>query len=105
MLTLEPTPTKMPALTPRESAVRAIGQLVAVIVGGKTARITDSLRDQPRERVQKCIEIALAEYQMAAAAMAGSAEGEKKVAQVQRKLDSLQSMAILANVIEEVEWD
>ena len=104
-LTVQPTETNVADLTDKEQALAAMSQLVSVIVGAKTARVTDSLRDRPKARVQKAIEMALAEYQLAAAQMASSPDGQKAVKQVQRKLDSLNSLAVMANLIEEVDWD
>ena len=102
--TLEPTQT-VAELTTKDAAIRAISQLIAVIVGGKSARITDSLKETPVKRVQKCIEIALVEYSLAATTMAHQPDAEKKMSQVQRKLDSLKSLMTLSHLIEETQWD
>ena len=105
LATLEPTQTNVADLTTKDAALKAMSQLVSVIVGGKSARITDSLRDEPVNRVQKCIEIALMEYQLAAKDAATSADAQKKMSQVQRKMDSLQSLMTFAHLIEETQWD
>lgn len=106
LATLEPTQTTVADLTTKDAALKAMSQLVSVIVGAKSARITDSLRAEPVKRVSKCVEIALWEYQLAAKeAAALPADGQKKMAQVQRKMDSLQSLMTFAHLIEETQWD
>ena len=105
LATLEPTQTTVADLTTKDAALRAVSQLVSVIVGAKSARITDSLRAEPVNRVQKCIEIALVEYSLAATTMAHQPDAEKKMSQVQRKLDSLKSLMTLSHLIEETQWD
>lgn len=97
--------TNMADLTNKDSAIRAINQLLAVVVGSKLAKATDSLKDQPRKRVETCTTQVLAEYAVTAAALASDPSKDKEVRQIQRKLDSLNSLAVMANVISEVDWD
>ena len=98
-------PTNLADLTDKDSAVRAVNQLLAVVVGSKLARATDSLKDEPRKRVETCTTQVLAEYAVTAAALASDPSMDKEVRQIQRKLDSLRSLAVMANVLSEVDWD
>tara|TARA_Y100001968_G_scaffold243034_1_gene226782 strand:- start:115 stop:405 length:291 start_codon:yes stop_codon:yes gene_type:complete len=93
-------------LTSKHAADRAINQLISVIVDGKDVRATDSLKEEPSERVKKCMELTMIEYSKAAQLLTDCVPDAKRmVAQCQRKQDSLSSLAILCKVIKEVEWD
>jgi len=91
----------MTKLIEKEQVDRALNQLLSLIVGTKFARLTDSLKDDPSERIQKCLELALIEYKEAST----YADAESKVAQVNRKLDSIQSLTVLAQLSSEIIWD
>ena len=96
----------MADLTGKDAADRAINQLLSVIVGNKHARNTDALKDNPAARVKKCTEFAMTEYSEAASLLSDCVPDAKRmVSQAQRKLDSLSSLAVLANLIKEVDWD
>ena len=92
--------------TPEQSEVeKALNQLISIVVGAKFAKESDYLQDRPRERVQKCLELALAEYGQASSLLQDSPpEAKAKLAQVHRKLDSLQSLIVLATFSEETAY-
>lgn len=102
-LTLAPTtPTNLP-LTSRDAALRAVNQLLSVVVGRDIARATDNLKHQPADRVKEALALTVKEYQDAVSSMATDPNGTQKVKQVQRKLDSLSSLQVLSNVLNEVD--
>ena len=86
----------------RQTAERAINQLLSLIVGTKFAKQTDSLKNEPIARLKKCIELTLNEYSDAVSLQADCVpDAQRMIAQAQRKLDSLNSLTILANLIPE----
>ncbi len=92
--------------TGKEAANRAINQLLSVIIGTNHANSTDSLKDNPSERVKKCTEFVMTEYSEAASLLSDCVpDARRMVSQAQQKLDSLTSLAVLANLIKEVDWD
>ena len=94
----------LPELTQKGSAERAVNQLLAVIVGRRHAQETDSLKNEPSERIQACLELAGKEYMDAVKSLRGNPDNQRLVNQVQRKMDSLGSLQTLANLIKECEW-
>jgi hypothetical protein len=94
------TTTTTTDLTTEAAAIRAVSQLLSLVVGSNSAKATDYLKDAPVKRVSACLDLSLAEYQKAMAV--GNSTG---IRQVQRKLDALGSLAILATLVDEVEWD
>ena len=92
-------------LTQESAAVRAVNQLLSVIVGRNAARATDPLKDNPSARIQACTEIAAEEQKKAIGQLSEDPGASRQVQQVQRKLDSLGSLQVLANLISETEWD
>tara|TARA_Y100001968_G_C19252279_1_gene665048 strand:- start:566 stop:856 length:291 start_codon:yes stop_codon:yes gene_type:complete len=96
----------MAELISKDLADRAINQLLSVIVGGKDARATDSLKGEPTERVKKCMELTIVEYSEAAQLLTDCVPDAKRmVSQCQRKQNSLHSLAVLCKVIKKTEWD
>lgn len=91
-------------LTKQSDAERAVNQLLSVVVGRYSARATDNLKDNPSDRVQECMRLALEEYQNALKELASNPDGQRQVQQAQRKMDSLSSLQVLANLISEVTW-
>ena len=92
--------------TDKDAANRAINQLLSVIVGSNHASSTDALKDNPATRVQQCTELAMTEYSEAASLLSDCVPDAKRmVSQAQRKLDSLSSLAVLTNLIKEVDAD
>lgn len=84
-----------------KDAIRAVNQLTSVIVGAQFARETDSLKKTPIERVRKCMELALKESMIETSQTHHSIR-EKKIAQAARKLDSLNSLSIFAELVEDL---
>ena len=75
---------------------RALNQLLSVIVGSKFARQTDPYKDQPLERIYECYKLITEEQ--------NEAFGDtQKLNQINRKLDSLNSLTILAKLEKSVE--
>lgn len=91
-------------LTKQSDAQRAVNQLLSVVVGRHSAKATDKFKDNPSERVQECMKFAIEEYRIALEALAQSPDGQRHVQQAQRKMDSLSSLQVLANLISEVTW-
>ena len=85
-------------LTTEEEVTRALNQLTALIVGKRFAMETDEYKTDPAERISKCHLLVISELQE-------SANDSKKVFQAQRKLDSLQSLKILAQLAGETMFD
>lgn len=84
----------------KETAKRAINQLLSLIVGTKFAKQTDSLKTEPIARLKKCIELTLNEYSEAMSLQSDCVpDAQRMITQAQRKLDSLNSLTILANLI------
>ena len=88
-----------------KTAIRAVNQLTSVIVGAQSARETDSLKEKPVERVRKCMELALLEAGQSNRELLhldDSSTREKKMAQSARKLDSLNSLSVFAELVEDL---
>ena len=86
-------------LTTEEDVTKALNQLTALIVGKRFAMATDEYKADPLERISKChILVVRRELQ-------GSAHNSKGFFQAQRKLDSLQSLKILARLAGETMFD
>jgi len=77
---------------------RALKQLINVIIGRDYAEATKNLARYPSERIKECHKICIT-------AQAASFGNQEKSAQIQRKIDSLNSLYALARLAEEVEWD
>ena len=85
----------------RDELLEAINQLIAIVVGRQTARATDVHKDSPSERVRRCMELTLLEHQDAQeSAQESSADGRQRCKQATRKLDTLQSLDVLAELVE-----
>ena len=80
-----------------EQSVDALNQLLSVLVGKRFAMQTDGLKRIPSERIKQCHKLVLTEY--------AEAVGDiKRVAQVKRKMDSLESLSVLSELIDVVDW-
>jgi cellobiose-specific phosphotransferase system component IIB len=78
-------------------AVDALNQLLSVLVGKRFAMQTDELKRLPSERIKQCHKLVLTEY--------AEAVGDiKRVAQVKRKMDSLESLGVLSELVDVVDW-
>tara|TARA_R100000231_G_scaffold136125_1_gene111141 strand:- start:259 stop:516 length:258 start_codon:yes stop_codon:yes gene_type:complete len=81
----------MSNLVTEKEAIQALNQLVAVVVGRRFAMQTEEYRDSPSLRIEKCHRLVLNEYSQAI--------GDPiKTSQVKRKLDSINSLAVLAKI-------
>ena len=80
-----------------DQSVNALNQLLSVLVGKRFAMQTDKLKRIPSERIKQCHKLVLTEY--------AEAVGDiKRVAQVKRKMDSLESLSVLSELIDVVDW-
>ena len=84
--------------TSKEEIYRAINQLTALVIGGRFARATQQYQKNPKERIEHC-------YQLTISEQAESFGDFNKKNQVQRKVDSLYSLNLLAQLANVVEWD
>ncbi len=84
--------------TTKQEIYRAINQLTALVIGGRFARATQQYQKNPKERIEHC-------YQLTISEQAESFGDFNKKNQVQRKVDSLHSLNLLARLADEVEWD
>ena len=80
-----------------DQSVNALNQLLSVLVGKRFAMQTDGLKRIPSERIKQCHKLVLTEY--------AEAVGDiKRVAQVKRKMDSLESLGVLSELVDVVDW-
>ena len=94
------------SLTEKAAAFRALNQLCSLTAGRRHAKATDPLKEDPAARIQKCLELTLVEAQEAASQAVGDPNGDRLLAQANRKMDSFRSLALLARIIQtEVIWD
>ena len=82
----------------QEKVQKALNQLTAVIIGGKFAKATNEYQNTPKKRIEEC-------YRLTVSEQAEAFGDSTKISQIQRKIDSLQSLNVLASLAEEVEWD
>ena len=82
----------------KEEIYKAINQLTALVIGGRFARATNQYQKNPKERIEHC-------YQLTISEQADSFGDFNKKNQVQRKVDSLYSLNLLAQLANEVEWE
>ena len=80
-----------------DQSVDALNQILSVLVGKRFAMQTDGLKRIPSERIKQCHKLVLTEY--------AEAVGDiKRVAQVKRKMDSLESLSVLSELVDVVDW-
>ena len=84
--------------TTKEEIYKAINQLTALVIGGRFAKATQQYQKNPKERIEHC-------YQLTISEQAESFGNFNKKNQVQRKVDSLYSLNLLAQLANEVEWE
>lgn len=99
------TPNQLAGLTTEAAAKRSCNQLLSVIVGRNAARDTDHLKDEPSKRVQACLALASDEMSKAIQKLSTDPDASRLVKQCQRKMDSMASLQVFANLINETEWD
>jgi len=85
-------------LVKEEEATRALNQLLSIIVGRRFAMQTDQYKKSPVKRIDECHHLVINEFQEVVG-------DPKRLVQVQRKMDSLQSLSTLARLAEEVDFD
>jgi hypothetical protein len=78
---------------------RALNQLASLIVGRERAIITNNLENDPIARIKK-LKMLLDDDFRAANQIGDS----KSLKQIERSMASLQSLLVLAELAEEVEW-
>ena len=84
-------------LVKEEEATRALNQLLSIIVGRRFAMQTDKYKDSPIKRIDQCHHLIIKEFEEAVG-------DPRRLVQVQRKMDSLQSLTTLAKLAEEVDF-
>lgn len=84
-------------VTEKQEAERALNQLLSLIVGSRFARETDCYKENPLERIRACYEFAVQEQ-------TESFGDTKKMHQINRKLDALKSLTVLAQLTDSVNW-
>ena len=85
-------------LVKEEEATRALNQLLSIIVGRRFAMQTDQYKDTPMKRIDECHHLVIKEF--------SEAVGDpRRTVQVQRKMESLQSLTTLARLAGEVDFD
>ena len=86
-----------------QEQLKSLNQLLALVVGGRIAKQTEHLKNAPLNRVSHAEQIiADGELQYATLDLRdGREDASRKISQVQRKLDSLKSLKVLAEMVEE----
>lgn len=91
MIPLKPT-HKPTNVTPDQQ--RALNQLCAVLAGGNAAKATNHLSGDPLSRLEECLRVALADLSTAVLD-----RDERAQKQAQRKIESLQSLQVIATAL------
>jgi hypothetical protein len=87
----------------RHNAERSINQLLSLILGGQKARASGHLAHSLSERLDFCFK--LVQQEMEQTVRTADPEAlQKALSDGQRQLSSLQSLTILNQLIQEVEW-
>ena len=87
----------------RQDATRSINQLLSLILGGQKARASGHLAHNLSERLEFCFK--LVQQEMEQTVRTADPEAlQKALSDGQRQLSSLQSLTILNQLIQEVEW-
>ena len=86
-----------------QEQLKSLNQLLSLVVGGRIAKQTEHLKNAPLNRVSHAEQIiADGELQYATLDLRdGREDASRKISQVQRKLDSLKSLKVLAEMVEE----
>jgi hypothetical protein len=83
-----------------QEQLKALNQLLSLVIGGRIARQTEHLKSAPINHAQKII--ADGELQEATRDLQDGYDGaSKRLSQVERKIDSLKSLKVLAEMVEE----
>ena len=87
----------------RQHCDRSINQLLCLILGGQKSRESSHLSNEPAERIEFCYK--LVQKEMEKSVRTADPEAlQKALSDGQRQLSSLQSLQILNQLIQEVEW-
>ena len=87
----------------RQDCDRSINQLLSLILGGQKARASSHLSYKPADRIELCFK--LVQQEMEQVVRTADPEAlQKGLSDGQRQLSSLQSLKILTQLIQEVEW-
>jgi hypothetical protein len=86
-----------------QEQLKALNQLLALVIGGRIARQTEHLKSAPINRINHAQKIiADGELQEATRDLQdGYENASKRLSQVERKIDSLKSLKVLAEMVEE----
>jgi len=86
-----------------QEQLKALNQLLALVIGGRIAKRTEHLKSAPLNRITHAQKI-IADEELQEATrdlQDGYDDASRKISQVERKLDSLSSLKILAGMVEE----
>ena len=82
---------------------RSINQLLCLILGGQKAKASSHLAYKPAERIEFCFK--LIQQEMEQVVRTADPEAlQKGLSDGQRQISSLQSLKILNQLIQEVQW-
>ncbi len=85
----------------KETARRAVNQLLLVVAGSEHANLTEELKNSPKSRLKRCTELAMDEYAFAQSLLQDCVPDAKRmISDAKRKLECLSSLSCLANVVE-----
>ena len=86
-----------------QEQLKALYQLLSLVIGGRIARQTEHLKSAPINRINHAQKIiADGELQEATRDLQDGYDGaSKRLSQVERKIDSLKSLKVLAEMVEE----
>ena len=86
-----------------QEQLKALNQLLSLVIGGRIARQTEHLKSAPINPINHAQKIiADEELQEATRDLQDGYDGaSKKLSQVERKIDSLKSLKVLAEMVEE----
>ena len=86
-----------------QEQLKALNQLLALVIGGRIAKRTEHLKSAPLNRITHAQKI-IADEELQEATrdlQDGYDDASRKISQVERKLDSLSSLKVLAEMVEE----
>ena len=87
----------------RQDCTRSINQLLCLILGSQKSKASSHLAYKPAERIELCFK--LVQQEMEQIVRTADPEAlQKGLSDGQRQISSLQSLKILNQLIQEVEW-
>ena len=87
----------------RQHCDRSINQLLCLILGAQKSRASNHLHYKPADRIEFCFK--LVQQEMEQTVRTADPEAlQKALSDGQRQLSSLQSLQVLNQLIQEVEW-